>query len=69
MTVEIIYQSVKGVFQYFCFPDKPKKGGNILHFSKGGNLTKRGGGGWGVDLEKGEYETLTNYALAFIAID
>ena len=32
---------------YFCFPDKPMKGGDILDFYKEGNLRKGG-----VDLEK-----------------
>ena len=55
MRVKIIYKSVKGVFQYFCFPDKPEKGGDILYFYKGGNLRKggldveRGGGGGGYE--------------------
>ena len=29
---------VKRVFQYFCFPNRPIKVGNILDFQKGGNL-------------------------------
>ena len=34
--------------QYFCFPDKSMKGGDILDFYNKGNLRKGG-----VDLEKG----------------
>ena len=29
--------------QYFCFPDRPMKSGDILDSQKGGNLRKRGG--------------------------
>ena len=34
---------VTRVIQYFCFPGKPMKGGDILDFQKGGNLRKKGG--------------------------
>ena len=30
--VEFMYKSVKRVIQYFCFPDSPIKGGDILDF-------------------------------------
>ena len=33
---------VTTVIQYFCFPDKPMKGGDILDFQKGGILEKGG---------------------------
>ena len=49
--VEIIYKTVKKVFQYFCFPDRPVKGGDILDFQKAGNLDLEN-----LDLEKGRYE-------------
>ena len=39
---------VTRVIQFFCFLDKPMKGGDILDFSKGGNLRKEG-----LDLERG----------------
>ena len=32
LRVEIIYKLVKRVFQYFCFPDRPIKDGDILDF-------------------------------------
>ena len=48
LRVEIIYKIVTRVIQYFCFPDKPMKGGDTLDFWKGGIL-KRGGGGGGYD--------------------
>ena len=32
MWVEFMYKSVKRVIQYFCFPDSPIKGGDILDF-------------------------------------
>ena len=50
LRAEIIYKSVKRVIQYFCFLDRPMKGGDIVDFQKWGNhrkggLTyKRGGG-------------------------
>ena len=52
MRVEITYKMVTTVIQYFCFPDKPMKGGDILDFQKGGILEKggliqkKGGGVW-----------------------
>ena len=54
---EIIYKLVTRVSQYFCFPDRPMKGGDILDFQKVGNLRKGGGG---VDLEKVGMTPLTN---------
>ena len=45
MRVEITYKMVTTVIQYFCFPDKPMKGGDILDFQKGGILEKDWGGG------------------------
>ena len=41
----MIYKLVTRVIQYFCFPERPMKGGDILDFQKGG-----------VDLEKVGYE-------------
>ena len=58
MWAEFIYKSIKTVVHYFCFPDRPIKGGDILDFQIGGNLRKGGG----VDLEKGRVAPLTNYA-------
>ena len=60
MRVEITYKMVTRVIKYFCFPDKPMKGGDILDFQKGGILEKKGGG---ADLEKGGggYGPLPNY--------
>ena len=55
LRVEVIYKMVTRVIQYFCFPDGPMKGGNILDFYKGGNFRNRGGGG---DLEKGVWPPL-----------
>ena len=45
----MIYKLVTRVIQYFCFPDRPMKGGEILDFQKEGNFRKGG-----VDLEKME---------------
>ena len=45
----MIYILVTRVIQYFCFPDRPVKGGDILDFYKGGIL------------EKERYDPLTNY--------
>ena len=39
----MIYKLVTRVIQYFCFPERPMKGGDILDFSKGGDLRKEGG--------------------------
>ena len=36
---------VKRLLQYFCFPDRSIKAGEILDFQKEGNLRKGGGGG------------------------
>ena len=44
----MIYKLVTRDTQYFCFRDRPMKGGDILDFQKGENLRKGG-----VDLEKG----------------
>ena len=44
----MIYKLVTRIIQYFCFPNRLMKGGDILDFQKGGNLRKGG-----VDLEKG----------------
>ena len=52
----MIYKLVTRVIQYFCLPEKPMKGGDILDFQKGENLRKGG-----VDLEKGGMTPLTNY--------
>ena len=41
------YKLVTRVIKYFCFPERPMKGGDILDFYRGGNLRKVG-----VDLEK-----------------
>ena len=38
----MIYKLATGVIQYFCFSDKPMKGGNILDFKIGENLRKGG---------------------------
>ena len=44
----MIYKLVTRVIQYFCFPDRPMKGGDIFDFlEKGGG----GGGGGGVTLQ------------------
>ena len=53
---EIIYKLVKRVVQYFCFPDRPLKGGDILHLQKWGTLSKER-----VDQEKGAMTPLNNY--------
>ena len=50
---------LKKSFQYFCFPDRPIKGGEILDYLKGGNLRKGR-----VDLGKGSMAVLTNYAVS-----
>ena len=49
----MIYKLVTRVIQYFCFYDRPMKGGDILDFQKrvGGWGGGGGGGGGGVDLE------------------
>ena len=44
----MMYKLVTRVIQYFCFPDRPMKGEDILDFQKGGDLTlKKGDGGGG----------------------
>ena len=43
LRIEITYKLVKGVFQYFCFLDRAKKGVDILDFQEGGILEKGGG--------------------------
>ena len=59
LRVNIIQKLVARVIQYFCFSDRPMKGGDILDFQKGGILEKGGG----VDPEKGGgvMTPLTNY--------
>ena len=55
----MIYKLVTRVIQYFCFPNRPMKGGEILDFFKRGILEK------GVDLEKGGYDPLTMFYERF----
>ena len=38
----MIYKLVTRVIQYFCFPDRPMKGGGHLGFLERGNLRKGG---------------------------
>ena len=38
----MIYKLVTRVIQYFCFPERPLKVGDILDFYIGGNLRKGG---------------------------
>ena len=52
----MIYKLVTRIIEHFCFPERPMKGGDILDFSKGGNLRKGG-----VDLENRGMTPLTNY--------
>ena len=52
----MIYKLVKTVIQYFCFPERPMKGGGILNFYKDKSLRKGR-----VELEKGGVTPLTNY--------
>ena len=59
-----IYKLVKRVFQYFCFPDRSIKGGDILDFKNGGVLEK----GEEVDLEKGGMNPFTNYVSIIVNI-
>ena len=47
----MIYKLVTRVIQYFCFSERPMKGGDILDFQKGGII------------EKGEYNP--PYQLCF----
>ena len=44
----MIYRLVTRVIQYFCFPERPMKDGDILDFQKGGDPRKGR-----LDLEKG----------------
>ena len=54
----MMYKLVTRVIQYFCLPDRPMKGEDILDFQKGGDLTlKKGDGGGGV------MTPLTNYVF------
>ena len=48
----MIYKLVTRVIQYFCFPERLMKGGDILDFKRGGE---------GGVLEKGGMTPLTNY--------
>ena len=58
MRVEITYKLVTRVIEYFCFLNKPMKGGTSW-ISRKGEIIEKGGG---VDLEKGGGMTpLTNY--------
>ena len=43
----MIYNLVTRVIQYFCFPEKPMKGGDILDFKKGWGMTPHTKG-WGM---------------------
>ena len=49
----MIYKLITRVIQYFCFPERPMKGGDIMDFLKEEESQKRG---VGVDLEKVEYD-------------
>ena len=51
-----LYINQLKVIQYFCFPNRPIQGGDMLGFQKGGNLRKGG-----VGLEKGGMTLITNY--------
>ena len=42
----MIYKLVTRVIQYFCFPERPMKGGDILDFQKGGGVNLRNGAGY-----------------------
>ena len=39
----MIYKLVTRVIQYFCFPDRPMKGWDILDFWKRGGILEKGG--------------------------
>ena len=54
----MIYKLVTRVIQYFYFPTRPMKGGDILDFQKEGNLRKGE-----VDLEKGVLPPLPTMLL------
>ena len=55
LLVEFIYKFVKKVIQYFCFLDRPIKGGTSL-ISRIGRILGKGG----ADLEKWGIIHLTN---------
>ena len=40
--IKFIYKSVRRFIQYFCFPNRPIKGEDILDFQKGSNVRKGG---------------------------
>ena len=44
LRVEIIYKLTTRVIQYFCFPNRPMKGGTSWISRKGEILKKKGGG-------------------------
>ena len=52
----MIYKLVTRTIQYFCFPNRPMKGGGILDFQKGANLKKGG-----LIQKRGGMTSLTNY--------
>ena len=54
----MIYKLVAGVIQYFCFPEKPMNGGDILDFLLRGNLRK---GGFYLQIGGGGYDPPTNH--------
>ena len=39
----MIYKLVARVIQYFCFPEGPVKGRDILNFKKGEGILEKGG--------------------------
>ena len=43
MIYKLVTRIILRIIQYFCFPDRPMKGGDILDFYKGVNIRKRGG--------------------------
>ena len=49
----MIFKLVTGVIRYFCFPERPMKGGDILDLKKEVGILEKGGG---VDLETGVYD-------------
>ena len=48
----MIFKLVPGVIRYFCFPERPMKGGDILDLQKEVGILEKGG----VDLETGVYD-------------
>ena len=55
----MIYKLFTRVIQYFCFPERPMKGGTSWTSRKGGGILEKGRG---VDLVKGGWLTsLTKY--------